>query len=268
MSPVYVDHIILAVLDRDVAANDFRALGFTVIPGGTHTDGHTHNNLVPLRDGPYLELVAPTDVREIRVKHENHGQHWLYCFNAGEGFAGYAFRTDDLYPVLVRLQEGGYPLHPRKEGGGRRQPDGRVTQTRGASILDKRYPAMVSDVTPRDWRIQITPETSTHANGATGVAQVIAMVHDLDEGTRRHTALLGVEPQPGSPVEGARTCDFHVDGSIITIAEPTDTSSAMYEDLQRRGEVPFLVRLHTSDRSKAGRLDFAGAHWTRFELVP
>jgi hypothetical protein len=266
MSPMCVDHIILAVLDRDVAAEDFRSLGFNVITGGTHTDGHSHNNLVPLRDGPYIELVAPTDVTEIRVKHEDKGQHWLYVFNAGEGFAGYAFLTNQFDAAVQRLRAGDYPVNgPR--AGGRRQPDGRETVSQGASVLDNRYPSVVADVTPRDWRIQITPETSTHSNGVTGVAQVIATVRNLEEATRRYQAILGAEPQAGSPVSGARTCDFQIEDSVITIAEPTDATSAIYEDLARRGEVPFLIRLRTSDKSKAGRLDFRLSHWARFELV-
>jgi hypothetical protein len=267
MSTITVDHIILAVLDRDVAADDFRSLGFNVIAGGTHTDGHTHNNLIPLLEGPYIELVAPTDVRDVRVKHEDHGRHWLYCFNAGEGFAGYAFLTHDFEGALRRVTDAGFPLHPRREGGGRRQPNGRVTESRGLSVLEKRYPSVVADVTPREWRIEITRETATHANGVTGIAQVVASVRNLEEATKRYSTLLGVEPRPGSPVDGAKTVDFRVENSLITIAEPTDKTHAVYEDLERRGEVPFILRLRTNDPTKVGRLDFSSTHWARLELV-
>ncbi len=263
---IRVDHIIVAVLDRDIAARDYNALGFQTIIGGTHPDGHTHNRLVPLAQGPYIELVSPTDVSEIRERHEDHNRHWLYCFNAGQGFAGYALAAPNIDPVVERLKAGNYDLNgPRM--GGRDLPDGRKARGRGINITRPRYPAVTSDETPREWRIPTTPENSTHDNGVTGVVQVIAMVNNLEDGIARYTALTGVEAERGSTVSGARTADFIVENSRLTIAEPTDTDSALYEDLQLRGEVPFLVRLHTTKPEKRGLLNRTLAHHARFELV-
>ena len=124
-------------LDRDVAARDYNALGFKTIVGGTHPDGHTHNCLVPLAQGPYIELVSPTDVSEIRVRHEDHNRHWLYCFNAGQGFAGYALAVPDIDPVVERLKAEHFDLNgPRM--GGRDLPDGRKARGRGVNITRPR----------------------------------------------------------------------------------------------------------------------------------
>ncbi len=263
---IRVDHIIVAVLDRDVAAGDFNALGFKTIVGGTHPDGHTHNCLVPLAQGPYIELVSPTDVSEIRVRHEDHNRHWLYCFNAGQGFAGYALGASDIDPVVERLRATHYALNgPRVAG--RDLPDGRKARGSGINIVSPRYPAVTSDETPREWRIPTTPENSNHENGVTGVEQVIAMVKNLEDGISRYAALTGVPVEQGTPISGARTADFIVENSRLTIAEPTDPNSAMYEDLQLRGEVPFLVRLKTTKPEKRGLLDRTLAHHARFELV-
>lgn len=263
---IRVDHIIVAVLDRDVAARDYNELGFKTIVGGTHPDGHTHNCLVPLAQGPYIELVAPTDVDEIRVRHEDHNLHWLYCFNAGQGFAGYALNTPDIEPVVERLQAAQYSINgPRR--GGRILPDGTQTLGSAVNITTPRYPAVSSDITPREWRIPTTPENSTHDNGVTGVAHVIAMVHDVEDGVSRYQALTGIQAERGTPISGARTADFLVDNARLTIAEPTDPDSAMYEDLQLRGEVPFLVRLHTTNPARRGLLDRTLTHHARFELV-
>lgn len=265
MAFIRVDHIIVAVLDREVAARDYAALGFRSIVGGTHMDGHTHNCLVPLADGAYIELVSPIDVNEIRVRHEDHNQNWLYCFNAGEGFAGYALGVPDIEPTVQRLKHCGYPFNGPQQGG-RVLPDGTQTLGIGVTIAGQGYPAILSDLTPREWRIPTTPENSTHANGVTGVEHVFASVLDVDEATRRYEALTGLKAQPGTPFPGARTADFQVDGSRITIAEPVNKNSALYEDLRLRGEVPFLVRLRTTDESKTGFLDLLTAHRARFEL--
>ncbi|HVU11012.1 MAG TPA: VOC family protein [Phototrophicaceae bacterium] len=266
MFSIRVDHMIVAVLDRDVAARDYNALGFKTIVGGTHPDGHTHNCLVPLAQGPYIELVSPTDVREIRVRHEDHNLHWLYCFNAGEGFAGYALGVPDIEPVVDRLKEKDYALNgPRR--GGRVLPDGTQTLSNGINIVNPRYPAVSADITPREWRIPTTPENSTHDNGVTGVAHIIATVHNLEDGVQRYEALTGVQAEQGTPVPGARTADFQVENARLTIAEPTDPNTAMYEDLSLRGEVPFLIRLRTTSKSKIGLLDRTLTHHARFELV-
>jgi hypothetical protein len=263
---ILVDHIIVAVLDRDVAARDYNTLGFKTIVGGTHPDGHTHNCLVPLAQGPYIELVSPTDVSEIRVRHEDHNRHWLYCFNAGQGFAGYALAAPNIDPVVERLKAGNYELNGPRVGG-RDLPDGRKARGRGINIKTPRYPAVTSDETPREWRIPTTPENSTHENGVTGVEHVIAMVKNLEDGVARYEAITGAVVERGEPISGARTANFRVDNALLTIAEPTDTDSAMYEDLQLRGEVPFLVRLKTTKPEKRGLLNRTLTHHARFELV-
>ncbi len=46
-----LDHIIVSVGDLDAAMQDYRALGFTVIYGGRHASGSTHNGLIVFQDG-------------------------------------------------------------------------------------------------------------------------------------------------------------------------------------------------------------------------
>lgn len=261
-----IDHIIFAVADREAAAQDFATLGFKSVIGGTHADGHTHNKLVVLADGVYLELCAPTNKEDLKVQHEDNGQNWLYVYNAGEGYAGYAIITDDIEPVEQRLLARGYPLNNRK-GSGRILPDGRELKGKSATILGKRYPAIVQDISPRVWRAPSENGETEHANGVTGVSSLVALVRDIEEGARRYEDLLGIAPQPGSYVEGANTADFHVDGALITIASPADTHSTVYQEVTKRGEVPYLVRLNTTHKHRLGLLDVNTTHLARIELV-
>ena len=56
-----LDHLVILVLDLELASDDYRKLGFSVSPGGEHADGLTRNALVPFEDGTYLELVSFLD---------------------------------------------------------------------------------------------------------------------------------------------------------------------------------------------------------------
>ena len=261
-----VDHIIFAVADRETAGQDFGTLGFKSIIGGTHSDGHTHNKLIVLADGVYLELCAPTDKAYLNEKHADDGRNWLYVFNAGEGYAGYALLSDDVDLVEDRLRKRGYPINDKK-GSGRTLPDGRELKGKGMTILGKRYPAVVEDITPRVWRAPSENGETNHPNGVTGVVSVIALVRDLEEGARRYEDILGVAPETGSFVEGAKTADFPIDGARITIAAPADNHSAVYQEVSRRGEVPYLIRLKTTQKSRVGLLDLNTTHHARIELV-
>ena len=53
-----IDHVVILVQDLAQAMGDYAACGYTVTPGGEHIAGETHNALVCLADGAYLELIA------------------------------------------------------------------------------------------------------------------------------------------------------------------------------------------------------------------
>lgn len=263
---MHLDHIIFAVADRIEAGQDFAKLGFKSVIGGTHGDGNTHNKLIVLKDGVYLELCAPTDKNSLNIHHEDNGENWLYIYNAGEGYAGYAILTDHIDDVEDRVRSGGYPVNENK-GSGRVLPDGREPKGKSVTIIDKRYPAIVQDVTPRNWRVPSANGETDHPNGVTGVSSMVALVHDLEEGARRYEDLLGVQPQTGSFVEGAETADFQIDGAFITIAAPTDTHSEVYKEITKRGEVPYIIRLKTTRKDRIGLLDLNTTRFARIELV-
>jgi hypothetical protein len=44
--PLYLAHVIVAVRELERAVEDYRSLDFTVIPGGVHSNGATHNALI------------------------------------------------------------------------------------------------------------------------------------------------------------------------------------------------------------------------------
>ena len=65
-----IDHIVIVTRDLDAAVANYRAVGFTVVSGGRHSVA-THNALIALEDGAYVELIAflEPDTREARAGH-------------------------------------------------------------------------------------------------------------------------------------------------------------------------------------------------------
>ena len=63
-----LDHLVYAAPSLDQAVDDIeRRLGVRPAPGGKHTGGLTHNALLSLGVGSYLELIAPVRGSELRA---------------------------------------------------------------------------------------------------------------------------------------------------------------------------------------------------------
>src|SRR5262249_41624210 len=82
-----VDQLVVVVEELDAAIASYRALGFTVTPGGRHPIG-THNALIGLDDGAYLELIA---FFEPNAEHR-----WYRRLRQGGGLVDYCLETNDL----------------------------------------------------------------------------------------------------------------------------------------------------------------------------
>ena len=53
-----IDHLVIAVRNLEAAAEDYRSLGFTVVPGGRHPGVGTYNALIAFADSSYIELIG------------------------------------------------------------------------------------------------------------------------------------------------------------------------------------------------------------------
>ena len=97
-----IDHIIYGTADLDVASARMQAeLGLTAIAGGRHDGLGTHNRLVPLGDGSFVELLAVADPHE--AKDSALGSALVTAIRAGDGLLGWAVAVDDIEPVAARL---------------------------------------------------------------------------------------------------------------------------------------------------------------------
>ena len=199
--PLQPDHIIIGVHDLDAATQDYRALGFTVMPGGMHASRATHNALITFADETYLELMAPTG--ESRVPGV---ADYSEILAGGEGLVGFALRSDDLDADAARLPAHGW----RVDGivsGERRRGDGVVVQWRMTLLNGWYAPFLIQDVTPRERRISRDPASTTHPNGARGLHGIEIAARDLAGAWARYSHLFGLPESPvlDDPVIGSVT---------------------------------------------------------------
>ena len=177
----------ILVRDLDQAVREYDVLGFTVTPGGEHTDGLTRNALIPFRDGSYIELVAFLDPEDPR---EN-VWGWRAILPSGGGLIDYCAASDDLGGDARTLEERGLGVEGPTDGG-RRLPDGTEIRWRVARIRQDGWllPFLIEDVTPRSLRVPGGP-VAEHSNGATGISHLELAASDERAATRSLAALVG-----------------------------------------------------------------------------
>ena len=254
--PLSLDHVVIAVADLDKALADYGRLGFTVIRGGEHANGITHNVLVVLEDGAYLELIA--------WKKPDPGNRWSDVFTeAGEGFVDYALLPDDIGAVVAQAQGRGLDIEDPQPGG-RARPDGERLEWKTARTSRADVPFLCGDVTPRVLRVQ-EGDVRRHANGITGIAGITVAVENLESAIERNAALLGVEPSQDIRTEvvggtPARTAALTLGGARLTLASPTALEGSLATSLSVRGEGPFALAFRGPENHALDHALSHGAH--------
>ena len=243
------DHAVLVVDNLDDAVRDYQALGFHVTPGGTHAGGWTHNALIGLADGGYLELIATVQPRHTTLLRtlRQHGalhllqpdfalvqQRFMHSVALGEGFRDFALLATALEAQIEAANEAGLSLVGPLDGA-RKRPDGVQLAWRFGLPPDASLPFLIDDVTPRARRVPAAARDA-HPNGAVGVAEVRFAVRDLGTATAKFTALLNLKAEPVQ-MGGERACRFALTESFaLTLVAATDTGSELAAQAETRSE--------------------------------
>lgn len=208
-----LDHLVILVPDLATAITGYTALGFTVVPGGTHADGATHNALVVLADGSYLELIA--FLRD--APQHRWGGH---AARGHSGFIDFALLPlPDVGSVVAAAAARGLAYQGPSDGG-RLRPDGERLAWQIGTPPSAALPFLCGDVTPRALRV---PEglVRQHANGVTGIAALTVAVGDITVARGHYAALLG---QPGEllPLTGLGLAQarFNLGGAALLLVGP------------------------------------------------
>lgn len=245
-----LDHIVIAVSDLESAIADYRKLGFTVYPGGTHHGGASHNALVVFADGSYFELIA-------YLKPAPEVRWWKLLWSAGEGFVDFALLPQDTARDAAAARERGLEIDGPTDGG-RLRTDGvrldwQIVRPRSTDL-----PFWCGDVTPRNLRVP-EGDMRRHDNGVIGISRVVVAVADLAASRARYRALLGSEPQ-AAPEDSALVTigDF-----VIDLLGPGN--AAARNAIDKRGEGPIAVILHGRT---SRHLTPALTHGARLSIAP
>lgn len=242
--PSCIDHIVIISDDLDTAMSNAKRAGFTVVPGGAHGDGNTHNALIGFSDGSYIELIAPTE----QGRSAEH--RWFARLRNGGGMVDFCLLGEDLQSEINAIRERGV-TYPEPFDMARQTPNGaRIAwrlSTPPGLVGERGWPFIIEDTTPRELRVPSAPDHIRHANGVTGVAGITVLVRDLEAAAREYEAILGATAQHlRSPL------DDQVLGTIlplgtqwILLTEPGSHEST--EHLERHGQGPYRLTLRTHD---------------------
>jgi catechol 2,3-dioxygenase-like lactoylglutathione lyase family enzyme len=182
---VGIDHILIAVEDLGRAMELYRRLGFQVQAGGEHPAAGTHNALLPLADGCYLELIGvrnPELARQLPF-----GRQVLAALERTNRFAGFALETTDCNGDVQAIRDRRLEI-AKAPPGGRVRPDGQQVSWRTAHPENSRLPFLIQDVTSRALRV---PPPTEGLGRSTRVGWVDVGTADLQPTITAYTQLLG-----------------------------------------------------------------------------
>ncbi|TDL20176.1 hypothetical protein BD410DRAFT_726121 [Rickenella mellea] len=275
-----LDHIIHLTPPGSLAetVKQFRSIGFTVVPGGTHADGLTANALV-LSDGVYLELISFTHTVEYyppsspdRSKRES---HWWASKHPGWIDFSHLATSNDISEIINDRgrKEFTNVVYQPAAAGGRERPDGKMLKWH-VTFPDVKHgrgflPFFCGDDTPREWRVPSEPASNTeHPSTAQGIAHVRLLVepelfHKLSD---QLTSVLGTQPIGG----GTEMCwELQTPNSVRTPSRTTKLilgpprDDIEVESLRTKGrgiyEVAFWVIVR--DEKKSADTPFGRVVW-------
>jgi hypothetical protein len=261
----HIDHIVILVRDLDEASAGYSAAGFTVVPGGVHAGGATHNALVGFADGAYLELIAFTEPDK-EVPHR-----WWRRLAKGEGFVDYALLSDNLDDDAAAMRTRKVDVEDPVVGG-RDRPDGQHVGWKNlhltAAPARMALPFVIEDTTARSLRVP-SGDTAAHPNGAAGVSSLTLIVTDLPAAVRRLGAVLG---HPGEPTfhEAGDAHTFRVGLQDLVLLHPTDAASEAGQHLKDFGDSPYELVLSAggADLTDHSLLPLDQTHGARIRVGP
>lgn len=190
MRPV-LDHVPFAVSDLGRAVDRFERVGLSPSYGGTHGDGTTEMALLPLPDGSYLELIAPTGTGEPGF--------WPEALEADAGPCAWCVQTGSVHGELQRLVSHDVRVDgPHRAS--RSRPDGTDVEWDMAFLGpddDEVLPFLIADRTPREYRV---PDSDLYGSPLSGIGWVVIVVEDLEAATDLFARLYRL-PAPRTDVD-------------------------------------------------------------------
>jgi catechol 2,3-dioxygenase-like lactoylglutathione lyase family enzyme len=167
-----IDHAVVMVRDLDQAAANWKRLGFSVSPRGTHSSKMGSGNYTIMLDPDYIELLG------VLAETEHNAPARAFLAKSGEGIERIAFTAIDSAAGAEEIRARGYAaLGPTDFERPVTMPDGRVSS---AKFRIFQWPVEEAPAGLRIFACQHNtrqavwiPELMNHANGAQRLRQVL-----------------------------------------------------------------------------------------------
>jgi hypothetical protein len=171
---VGIDHAVVVVKDLDSAAENWKRLGFTVSPRGTHSAKMGSGNTTIMLDPDYIELLG------VLVETEHNRPTRTYLAKRGEGIERIAFTAVDSAEGAEEIRVRGYePVGPTDFERPVTMPDGSLS---AAKFRVFQWPIEEAPAGLRIFACQHKtreavwiPELMKHANGAKRLRQALVV---------------------------------------------------------------------------------------------
>jgi len=171
---VGTDHAVVVVKDLDKAAENWRRLGFTVSPRGTHSAKMGSGNFTIMLDPDYIELVG------VLAETEHNAPTRAFLAKRGEGIERIAFTAVDSAAGAEEIRARGYePVGPTDFERPVTMPDGSLS---AAKFRIFQWPIAEQPGGLRIFACQHKtretvwiPQLMKHANGAKRLKQVLVV---------------------------------------------------------------------------------------------
>lgn len=252
-----IDHLVIVVRELEAAIKSYTDAGFTVVRGGKHPIG-THNALIGLSDGSYLELIA--------FLNQLPPHPWYQRLEKGGGLTDFCMQTDNLAADVESLRRAGVAMNDPSPLT-RDRPDGyRVAWVLSIpqAPFNGAMPFLIKDETPRDERL---PRERTHANGVTGINTLTVAVADAGKTAGYWEQVLRKKSTPCERADlEARGARIAVGPHTLEIISPAKTLGPLAEFLARNGPSPYEATF-TVAAGKARSLDAAKLEGARLKVA-
>jgi catechol 2,3-dioxygenase-like lactoylglutathione lyase family enzyme len=189
-----IDHAVVMVKDLDQAAENYRRLGFTVSPRGTHSAHMGSGNYTIMFDPDYMELLG------VLAATEHNAPARAFLEKRGEGIERIAFTAVDSTAGAEEIRARGLPpVGPVDFERPVTLPDGRVS---AAKVRVFQWPVAEAPGGVRIFACQHKtretvwiPELMTHANAAKRLKQVLIATPEPAKDAAHLSRLIDREPK-------------------------------------------------------------------------
>jgi hypothetical protein len=209
---VGIDHAVVMVKELDRAAGNWKRLGFTVSPRGTHSTHMGSGNYTIMLDPDYVELLG------VLTSTEHNAPARAYLAKHGDGIERVAFTAVDSAAGAEEIRARGFaPIGPTDFERPVTMPDGTLS---AAKFRTFQWPTAEAPGGVRIFACQHKtretvwiPELMKHANGARRLRQVLIATQDAAKDAAHLSRMIDREArnQPDGAVavpSGADRADF------------------------------------------------------------